>query len=251
MRTSPRRSIDSPGSCPASRSNVEFDPEFVLLKAIVPRQARADVGAPARASRTRGDAGARGGPSRALGGRTRRPLSAAQSAREKFWGAGVEMVRALATVPGEAATDRALDACSGPSGTEGPARRRRRNRAPRASRRRRASLAPFARRHPALGVQAEAIRASRRARRRGRPPRSRRTGSGRRATATSSPSRPSRASRYARPEGPAAAEAPRPSRRRRTAPAPPPVARARRILLLRFVPGAVVVRAAPRTPTSA
>jgi len=142
---------------PGEPLNVEFDPDFVLLKRIA-------LAKPAPMwlyQLTRGSSpilrALAAEPVARWGGEDAARALAAAAAREKFWGAAVEMVRSLGGVPG-AAADRALDGLL--KSVKHPrvlravvAEVARRGRAGAEAR-----LAPFARRHPALGVQAEALR---------------------------------------------------------------------------------------------
>jgi aminopeptidase N len=143
---------------PGEPLNVEFDPEMVLLKKISlakPQPMWAHQlarGAGAVSRLLAADHVARWGGSKAAA------ALAAAVKREKFWGAAVEMVNALASIPGEEA-GRALDGLL--SSVRHPkvlravvAAAARRSR-PAAS----AKLRAFARRHPSLGVQTEATRA--------------------------------------------------------------------------------------------
>jgi aminopeptidase N len=143
---------------PGEPLNVEFDPEFRLLKKISLAKPspmwfhQLARGATAVSRGLAADHVARWGGERAVA------ALALQARREKFWAAAVEIVRALSSVSG-AEADRALDGLL--SSVKHPkvlravvaevARRAR----PGAERR----LAPFARRHASLGVQAEATRA--------------------------------------------------------------------------------------------
>jgi aminopeptidase N len=142
---------------PGEPNDVVIDPEYVLLKRLslakpAPMWLR-QLARPGRAvfRALAADQVARWGGDDAV-----RAL-AAQAARENFWGAGVEMVRALGTIPGapaDAALDRLLSTVRHPRVLRAVvgeiARRSRRGAARR--------LAPYARRHPLLGVQAEALR---------------------------------------------------------------------------------------------
>jgi aminopeptidase N len=144
-------------SLPGEPIDVVVDPEYALLKRVglakpAPMWLR-QLARPGRAvlRALAADQVARWGGEEAV-----RAL-AAQAAREKFWGAGVEMVRALGSIPGVSA-DRALDALLKSArhprvlrAVVGEIARRARPGAE-------ARLAPLARRHPALGVQAEALR---------------------------------------------------------------------------------------------
>jgi aminopeptidase N len=143
---------------PGEPLNVEFDPEFVLLKKIslakpLPMWTyQLSRGASAVSRLLAADHLARWGGEAVAG------ALHAQARREKFWGAAVEMVRALASIPGDA-TDRALDALltsvKHPKVLRAVVAEVARRARPGADRR----VAAIARRHPALGVQAEATRA--------------------------------------------------------------------------------------------
>jgi aminopeptidase N len=142
---------------PGEPLDVEVDPEFVLLKKLTLAKPapmwfhQLARGKTAVARLLAADHVARWGGDKALA------ALSAQVRRERFWGAAVEMVRALGSLPGPDA-DRVLDGLL--SSTKHPkvlravvaevARRAR----PGAD----AKLAPLARRHPFLGVQVEATR---------------------------------------------------------------------------------------------
>jgi len=142
---------------PGEPLDVVVDPEYVQLKKLAlakpaPMWAR-QLARPGRAV-TRALAATQVAR---WGGETAVRALAAQAAREKFWGAGVEMVRALGSIGGEAA-DRALDrllkTARHPKVLRAVVAEIARRARPGAE----ARLAPLARRHPALGVQAEAVR---------------------------------------------------------------------------------------------
>jgi aminopeptidase N len=143
---------------PGAPLNVEFDPEFVLLKKNALAKPspmwfhQLSRGATAVSRGLAADHVARwGGPSAVA-------ALALSARREKFWAAAVEIVRALSSLPG-AEADRALD------GLLKTAKHPKVLRAVVAEVARRArpgadlKLAPLARRHANLGVQAEATRA--------------------------------------------------------------------------------------------
>lgn len=143
---------------PGEPLDVEIDPDHVLLKKLsfakpepmwrrqLARGAKAvsRLAAADHVARWRGE-----GCVAALAGQVR---------RERFWGAAAEMVRALGSIPGEEA-GRALDALlkaeRRPKVLRAVVSEVARRAAPGAA----ARLAPYARRHAALGVQAEATRA--------------------------------------------------------------------------------------------
>ena len=143
---------------PGEPLNVEFDPEFKLLKKIsLAKPApmwfhQLSRGATAVSRGLAADHVARWGGSRAV-------AALAQAARrEKFWAAAVEIVRALASIPGEAAgreLDGLLRSVRHPKVLRAVVSEVARRAAPGAD----LKLAPLARRHANLGVQAEATRA--------------------------------------------------------------------------------------------
>jgi aminopeptidase N len=143
---------------PGEPLNVEVDPEFVLLKKI-------SLAKPAGMWRHQLARGATAvsrllaaEPVARWGGEAAVSSLLAQIRREKFWGAAVEMVRTLGSMPG-ADVDQALDGLL--RSVKHPkvlrtvvgevARRARPGSA--------AKITALARRHPALGVQVEATRA--------------------------------------------------------------------------------------------
>ncbi len=142
---------------PGEPLDVEVDPDFVLLKSLTlhkpgpmwERQLSGGSSAVVRALAA--PQVARWGGERSI------RLLADAASRERFWGAAVEMVRALATIPGEtadAALDRLLKTARHPRVLRAVVSEVARRARPGAQTR----LAPLARRHPALGVQAEALR---------------------------------------------------------------------------------------------
>jgi aminopeptidase N len=143
---------------PGEPLNVEFDPEFRLLKKISLAKPspmwfhQLSRGATAVSRGLAADPVARWGGERAVA------ALALQARREKFWAAAVEMVRSLSSVSGPAA-DRALEgllkSVKHPKVLRAVVAEVARRAQPGADRR----LAPFARRHAYLGVQAEATRA--------------------------------------------------------------------------------------------
>ncbi|NNN04528.1 MAG: M1 family metallopeptidase [Elusimicrobia bacterium] len=142
---------------PGEPLDVEVDPDFVLLKSLTlakpasmwERQLARGSTAVLRALAA--------GPVARWGGEAAVAALSQAAAREKFWGAGVEMVRALGSLPGVAA-DRALDgllrSVRHPKVLRAVVAEIARRARPGAD----ARLAPLAARHPALGVQAEALR---------------------------------------------------------------------------------------------
>ncbi len=143
---------------PGEPLNVEFDPEFCLLKKISLAKPspmwfhQLARGATALSRGLAAEHVARWGGSRALA------ALALQARRERFWAAAVEIVRALASVPG-AEADRALDgllaSVKHPKVLRAVVAEVARRARPGAD----AKLVPLARRHANLGVQAEATRA--------------------------------------------------------------------------------------------
>ena len=143
---------------PGAPLDVEIDPEFVLLKKLTlakPSPMWFHQLARGRTAVSRllaADHVARWGGAKALA------ALAAQIRREKFWGAAVEMVRALASLPGpdaDRALDRLLSDAKHPKVLRAVVSEVARRARPGAD----VKLASLARRHPALGVQAEATRA--------------------------------------------------------------------------------------------
>jgi len=143
---------------PGEPLNVEFDPEFVLLKKIslakpLPMWVhQLSRGGNAVSRLLAADHVAR------WGGRGAVAALSAQARREKFWGAAADMVRALASIPGPLA-DRELDALLTSVGHPKVLRVVVAEVARRARPVSAAKIASLARRHPALGVQVEATRA--------------------------------------------------------------------------------------------
>jgi len=143
---------------PGEPLDVEFDPEFVLLKKLsfakpLPMWERQLARGATAVSRTlAADHVARWGGPKAVA------ALAAQIRREKFWGAGVEMARALGGVPGaeaDAALDGLLSSVRHPKVLRAVVAEVARRASPGADKK----LVPLARGHRALGVQAEATRA--------------------------------------------------------------------------------------------
>ncbi|MDE2510134.1 MAG: HEAT repeat domain-containing protein, partial [Elusimicrobia bacterium] len=143
---------------PGEPLNVEFDPEFVLLKKISLSKPQAmwvrqlTRGASAVSRLLAADHLARWGGSASVS------VLAGAIKREKFWGAAVEMIRALASIP-DVEADRALDAlltsAKHPKVLRAVVAEVARRARPGAD----VKIAALARRHPFLGVQAEATRA--------------------------------------------------------------------------------------------
>jgi aminopeptidase N len=143
---------------PGEPLDVELDPDFVLLKQLTFAKPapmwRRQLSSAAKAV-SRGQAAA---AVAAWGGEAAASALAAQIRRERFWGAAVEMVHALGSVRGPAA-DKALEGLLGsvrhPKVLRAVVAEVARRARPGAA----AKLAPLARRHAFLGVQAEATRA--------------------------------------------------------------------------------------------
>lgn len=143
---------------PGEPLSVEFDPEFVLLKKISFAKPlpmwfhQLAKGTTAVSRLLAAERVARWGGEKAVAA-----LSAA-AAKEKFWGAAVEMIRALSSLRGPEA-DRALDALLSKAKHPKVVRALVAETARRARPGAGARVASMARRHPFLGVQAEATRA--------------------------------------------------------------------------------------------
>jgi aminopeptidase N len=143
---------------PGEPLNVEFDPESVLLKKLslakpAPMWAyQLAKGSHAVARLQAADHVARWGGAKAA------EALAAQIKREKFWGAGVEMVRALGGLPGvqvDKALESLLNSVRHPKVLRAVVAEVARRARPGAD----LKIVPLARRHRSLGVQVEATRA--------------------------------------------------------------------------------------------
>ncbi len=143
---------------PGEPLDAEFDPDFVLLKKLSfakPAPMWKHQLARGRKAVSRALAAERVA---AWGGEGAVAALAEQIRREKFWGAGAEMVRALGSVRGpaaDAALQRLLGSVRHPKVLRAVVAEIARRGRPGAA----AALAPLARRHRYLGVQAEATRA--------------------------------------------------------------------------------------------
>jgi aminopeptidase N len=140
---------------PGEPLNIEIDPEFVLLKKLSFAKPapmwfhQLSRGSTAVARGLAADHVARWGGERAVA------ALSAQIRREKFWGAAVEMIRALSSLSSaDAALNGLLKTVRHPKALRAVVAEIARRARPGAG----AALAPLARRHAHLGVQAEATR---------------------------------------------------------------------------------------------